>query len=125
MADPIDRVRTIEQGEPPTKSHAARIEITVRCKDADSIPKVANAGEVESLTDGTRVQIMHNGVRLLAYSYYEDWTVEVIRRCRGHHEPQEERIFYEVLKHISDQAVMLEVGAYWCYYSLARSTRGR
>ena len=43
---------------------------------------------------------------------------EVIRALRGHHEPQEERIFHEVLKVLPTNAVMMEVGSYWAYYSL-------
>jgi FkbM family methyltransferase len=42
----------------------------------------------------------------------------IIERLRGHHEPQEEVIFHEVLKHLSPTATMLELGGFWSYYSL-------
>ena len=37
---------------------------------------------------------------------------------KGVHEPQEEYAFQEVLRFLSLGATMLEVGAYWGYYSL-------
>lgn len=94
-----------------------RIELTVSCRDSDAIPKVANAGEI--VTEGGReVQIMHNGVRVLAGGYNGDWMAEIIRRLRGHHEPQEEVVFHEVLKHVPAEATMIELGGFWSYYSL-------
>jgi FkbM family methyltransferase len=60
---------------------------------------------------------MHNGLRVLAGGYYGDWMVEVIRRLRGCHEPQEEVVFWEVLKRLPERAVMVELGAFWAYYS--------
>jgi hypothetical protein len=43
---------------------------------------------------------------------------DVINGLRGHHEPQEEKVFYEVLKCIPSNATMIELGSYWGYYSL-------
>jgi hypothetical protein len=37
---------------------------------------------------------------------------------RGVHEPQEERAFGDVLRHLPAGGVMLELGAYWGFYSL-------
>jgi FkbM family methyltransferase len=95
----------------------ARIALTVACRDTDGIPKVADAGEVR---DG--VQVMHNGVRVLAGGYYGDWMTEVIRRLRGHHEPQEEIAFHAVLERLATSGgstpTMLELGSFWAYYSL-------
>jgi FkbM family methyltransferase len=94
-----------------------RTELTVSCRDSDAIPKVANAGEI--LTEnGLAIQIMHNGVRVLAGGYHGNWMAEIIRRLRGHHEPQEELVFHEVLKHVSAEATMIELGGFWSYYSL-------
>lgn len=94
-----------------------RIELTVSCKDCDDIPKVPNAGEIIEL-DGHRVQVMHNGIVLAAGAYHGDWMCEIIRRLRGHHEPQEEKVFNEVLKKLPSDATMIEAGSYWAYYSL-------
>jgi FkbM family methyltransferase len=95
----------------------ARIGLTVSCRDTDAIPKVPGAGEV---TDG--VQLMHNGVKVIEGGYYGEWMTEVIRRLRGHHEPQEEVAFHAILERLADTAgpapVMLELGAFWAYYSL-------
>lgn len=61
---------------------------------------------------------MHNGIKVLADLYYDQFNTEIVKRLRGHHEPQEEKAFYEVLKRIKDGGVMIELGAYWGYYSL-------
>jgi FkbM family methyltransferase len=95
----------------------SRIEMTVSCRDSDPIPKTANAGKVIH-ERGRSVQVMHNGVRVKAGGYYGDWMTEIIQRLRGHHEPQEELVFYEILKLIPPRAKMLELGGFWSYYSL-------
>lgn len=41
---------------------------------------------------------MHNGVKVIAGGYYGSWMTEIIRLLQGHHEPQEERVFYENIK---------------------------
>jgi len=111
-----------------TDAETRRIEIAASCRDADSIPKVALAGSIEVGTDGVTLQIMHNGIKVLADTYYHRFNTEIVTRLRGHHEPQEEKAFHEVLKRIRPGAVMIELGAYWGYYSLwfhkaiARST---
>jgi FkbM family methyltransferase len=94
-----------------------RADMTASCRDCDAIPKVRNAGRVV-LEDGERVQIMHNGIRVAAHAYYGEWMTDIIFRLRGHHEPQEEIVFYEVMKHIGPNATMLELGGFWSYYSL-------
>lgn len=95
----------------------ARIELTCSCRDTAGLPKVAGAGEVH---DG--VQTMHNGVRVVAGGYYGDWMIEVIRRLRGHHEPQEELAVHAVLERLAvtagPQPVVMELGAFWAYYSV-------
>ena len=37
---------------------------------------------------------------------------------RGVHEPLEEYVFQETIKHLSGAAVMLELGLYWAHYSM-------
>jgi FkbM family methyltransferase len=102
---------------PILMDNAARAEMTVSCRDCDTIPKVPDSGKVISL-DGTQVQIMHNGLRMVAGGYYGDWMTGIIERLRGHHEPQEEAVFHEILKHVPPAASMLELGGFWSYYSL-------
>jgi FkbM family methyltransferase len=94
-----------------------RIEMTVRCRDCDGIPKVSLAGKIV-VENGQSVQIMHNGLRVAAGGYYGQWMSEIISRLNGHHEPQEELVFHEILKIVSADAVMLELGGFWSYYSL-------
>jgi FkbM family methyltransferase len=94
-----------------------RIAMTAACKDCDSIEKVEGAGTVAQ-ADSCRYQVMHNGIRVLEDCYYGRWMTELIRLLRGHHEPQEERVFHELLNHIGPGATMIELGCYWSYYSL-------
>ena len=103
--------------EPIWRDERFRIGMTTSCRDCDPIPKVAEAGQIV-IENGRRVQVMHNGLRVSAGGYHGDWTAEVITLLRGHHEPQEELIFYEVLKHLPPDATMVELGGFWSYYSL-------
>jgi FkbM family methyltransferase len=61
---------------------------------------------------------MHNGIRTYTNTHYGSYNLEVIRRLRGHHEPQEELVFSEVLKRIPSNGSMIELGSFWAYYSL-------
>jgi FkbM family methyltransferase len=110
---------------PVIRSNEERIRITALCRDADVLPRVVNAGCTVQQEDGTFVQIMHNGIRVLAGGYYGDWMQNLIARCKGAHEPQEEVAFAEVMRHLPDDATMIELGAYWSYYSIWFLTRGR
>lgn len=101
----------------PSDPNFRRIELAVSCRDTDVIPKVADAGVVR---DGT--QVMHNGVLVEEDGYQGAWMTEIIRRLRGHHEPQEELAFHAVLERLAATSpaspVVLELGAWWAYYSL-------
>ena len=94
-----------------------RIRITTTCSDASYIPKVSGAGETLQ-SEGSEYQLMHNGVKIIRGCYHGEWMTELIRKLRGHHEPQEERVFYEVLKTIPSGATMIELGSFWSYYSM-------
>ena len=61
---------------------------------------------------------MHNGLRVIAGGYHGGWMSEIIARLQGHHEPQEEVMFHEILRHVGPSATMLELGGFWSYYSL-------
>jgi hypothetical protein len=95
-----------------------RFLLTVSCRDTDYIPKVADAGKVFTNERGERVQVMHNGVQVLADTYYGDFITHIVDGLKGHHEPQEEKVFFEILKTVGPGATMIELGAYWSYYSL-------
>ena len=90
---------------------------TVSCRDTDYIPKISAAGETLH-ENGVPVQVMHNGVKVALYGYYGAWMSEIIRELRGHHEPQEEALFHEVVKLAEPGSAMIELGAFWSYYSL-------
>jgi len=98
-----------------------RIELTVAVRDTDPIAKVEGAGSVIE-RDGRRVQVMHNGVLVVADGYYGAWVTEVIRQLRGHHEPQEELAVHAIVERLREERVMAPVavglGSYWGYYSL-------
>ena len=89
---------------------------TIGCHDCEEIPKAPDAGKV--IGEEPPYQIMHNEIKVRLGGYHGAWMTEIIRVLRGHHEPQEERVFHEVLKVMPSDAVMLEVGSYWAYYSL-------
>jgi FkbM family methyltransferase len=114
----------LESAIPLVGAADERIQMAARCHDADRIAKVGNAGTIVEEPDGTRVQIMHNGIKVIANGYYGEWMGELIRRCKGHHEPQEEVVFHEVLKHIPPAATMIELGGYWSFYSIWFLTQG-
>lgn len=88
------------------------------CRDADYIPKVPDAGRVRVDESGNRVQVMHNGLVVAADGYYGDFMTQIMEQMKGHHEPQEEKVFYEVLKAVPPESTMIELGAYWAYYSM-------
>ena len=97
-----------------------RIETTTSVRVTDRINKVPDAGTIRAL-NGHEVQVMHNGVVVEKDCYGGPWMTEVITRLRGHHEPQEEIAFAEVvdaLERDTPEPVMVELGSYWAYYSL-------
>jgi hypothetical protein len=90
-----------------------RIQLATQSSDNAFIPRVPDAGRETS-----GYQIMHNGIRTKQGSYYGYLMARLLRVNKGVHEPQEERVFAEVLKHIQPGAQMLELGAYWSFYSM-------
>jgi len=99
---------------------ARRVRLTVSCKDSDQIAKVDGAGGVRE-ERGCRVQVMHNGLLVEAGGYFGDWMAEIIRVLRGHHEPQEERVFDQIVRRLAAEGgpgFMIEFGSFWTYYGL-------
>lgn len=92
---------------------ARRGELLLECRDNERIPRVEDAGR---LLDGCL--IMHNGLRVRPDSYYNYATLRMMQRNRGVHEPQEEFVFQQVLPLMPPGATMLELGAYWGFYSM-------
>lgn len=99
-----------------TPDKRARIDLAAACPDCADIPKVPEAGRVER-RNGILQQVMHNGLRVPEGGYYGGWNTVLIQRLGGHHEPQEEKVFYEVLRTIPAGGTMVELGSYWAYYS--------
>ncbi len=95
----------------------ARILLTMSCCDADDIPKSLHAGKIFE-ENHISFQLMHNGIKVIKDGYCGPWMTDLIYCLKGHHEPQEEKVFYEVLKHIPANACMIELGSFWGYYSL-------
>ncbi len=96
---------------------AERIELAAGCGDCDFIAKVPGAGAI-ILGEASSYQLMHNGIKVDLASHYGSYNTEVIKRLRGHHEPQEERAFHEAIQHVSSGGTILELGSFWAYYSL-------
>lgn len=99
-----------------------RIDLTVVCNDSNNLPRVPEAGQIMDGPGGL-VQVMHNGLLVRAFGYYGSWMAEIIRRLRGVHEPQEEKVFADTLSRLHQvespaTPVMVELGSFWGYYSL-------
>lgn len=92
---------------------AMRCELAVACPDNLRIRRVSQAGK---LKDG--VLTTHSGLNVFAESYYGKGNADLMEANKGVHEPQEEYVFQEVLRFLAPGATMLELGAYWGYYSL-------
>ena len=98
------------------KAHwSDRINEVTKCPDNKDIEYHQQAGQI---IDGHI--IMHNGLKLDPASYYGYGMLELLLANKGVHEPQEEKLFQEVLKVLpkDSKKTMLELGAYWSFYSL-------
>lgn len=97
------------------------VSLATSCHDCDYIPKYDKAGQVEYDDSVCKeVQYMFNGLKIIKGCYNGEWMTYVINKLHGHHEPQEEKVFYEVLQRIqrSENNIMIELGANWSYYSM-------
>lgn len=91
--------------------------MTIGCQDCTEIAKVPDAGRIVQTSMG-EAQIMHNGLKVKAGGYHGDWMAHIIRALRGHHEPQEELAFHHMLRYVRNNSLIVELGAFWSYYSL-------
>lgn len=98
-----------------------RIRIVKDAPENAKIKKVDHAGEIEK-----GLFVMHNGLKIEPLSYVGPEMLRLMAENKGIHEPQEEYAFQEVLKYIKQNGVMLEVGAYWSFYSMwfAKQVKG-
>lgn len=95
--------------------------LSTSCNDCSYIPKHDKAGQIENDDRiNKQIQYMFNGLKIIKGCYNGDWMTYVIGKLRGHHEPQEEKAFYEVLLRIprTENNIMIELGANWSYYSM-------
>src|SRR5882724_1438238 len=96
-----------------SESWKKRIDEVLSSPDNDFIPRSENAGKIKN-----GKQTMHNGLKILLGSYYGPEYSQMLLLNKGVHEPQEERVFLEALKTIPSGAVMIEMGAFWSFYSM-------
>ena len=90
-----------------------RINDVIRCPDNKFIPRSKNAGALKG-----EFQFMHNGIKVRKDGYVGEGVTRMLVKNKGVHEPQEERVFQEVLKQLPPKSVMIELGSYWAFYSM-------
>lgn len=79
------------------------------------IQRAPNAGFVDN-----DLVYLHNGLQVPvsgSHAYYGEFSLILIAN-RGVHEPLEEFVFQELIKHLPATPLMLELGAYWGHYSM-------
>jgi hypothetical protein len=96
-----------------TDSWKKRIDDVLQCDDNRYIPRVADAGKISRGR-----QIMHNGIKIYLGSYYGPEYSRMLLLSKGVHEPQEERVFGEAIGTLPPSSVMVEMGAFWSFYSM-------
>lgn len=107
------RKLNITQRRDISKYWSARIRLACECPDNTKIERVADAGSRQG-----DIQILHNGIKIARHSYHGPHMERLLIKNKGVHEPQEEVIFQEVIKHVHAGSTMLELGCYWAFYSI-------
>jgi hypothetical protein len=107
--------------EPVLPPKAGASDFLGRCREVISDPlnllieRVPLAGIVHEnevyLLNGNRVPVSGDGAYYGAFS-------QLLVLNRGVHEPLEEFVFQELLKHVPPAPQMIELGAYWAHYSM-------
>jgi Methyltransferase FkbM domain len=98
---------------PLAENFIYRIKEVVSCPDNQYILRVSDAGTVKN-----GKQTMHNGLKIHLGSYYGPEVAQQLYANKGVHEPQEEYVFQEVIKEMPTGATMIELGAFWSFYSM-------
>lgn len=93
--------------------HRSRVANVLKSPDFKRIKQAPGAGKVRR-----NILTMHNGMQVHANSYYDHNMRYVLTRTAGIHEPRQEYIFGLVLDTIKPGGVMIELGAFWAFYSL-------
>ena len=91
-----------------------RIELVKECSENKLITK-----NVESTQIKSGLLRMYNGLLIHPYSYYGKPALQLLLENNTVHEPQEEYIFQKVISTIKSDALMVELGSYWSFYSLS------
>ena len=95
------------------RSWDKRIADVLACVDNARLHHVPDAGKIK---DG--FQVMHNGIEVVVNGYYGTGITRMLAANRGCHEPQEEVVFDAIVQTLKPGALMVEVGAYWGFYSI-------
>lgn len=99
--------------EAQKKEWLDRIRLVKECPETGMIEVLPNTAILQG-----DYFIMHNGIKILPLSYYGYPMLQLLHENKGIHEPQEEYVFQQVLPYIKDGGAMLELGAYWSFYSM-------
>ncbi|HEX4374033.1 MAG TPA: FkbM family methyltransferase [Puia sp.] len=90
-----------------------RLDTILSSDDNNFISRIKDSGIIKN-----GMQIMHNNIKINLGSYYGPEYAVVLFQNKGVHEPQEERVFAEALKTLPPNSVMIEMGAFWSFYSM-------
>lgn len=91
-----------------------RIDDVLCSPDNARIERVPDAGKIK----GYHIT-MHNGVKVCCNGYCGSGMLNMLIENKGVHEPQEEYAFEKIIGYLPEQCKMLELGAYWGFYSLS------
>lgn len=90
-----------------------RIRIALESSYNSFIPRVADAGVISK-----GFQVMHNGLKVSIGTYYGLPITKMLYKNKGVHEPEEEKIFMDVISKMPVDPVMVEMGSFWAFYSM-------
>ncbi len=90
-----------------------RIRLVLQDRHNQLLPRCRDAGRFRQNN-----LVMHNNMVVSPLCYYNKPMLQMLVANKGVHEPEEEFIFSVVLRFLSPKATMLELGAYWAFYSM-------
>lgn len=90
-----------------------RISIALKSEYNKFIPRVSNAGNINK-----GFQTMHNGLQISTGDYYGLPITKMLHLNKGVHEPEEEKMFMDVINKMPKDPVMIEMGSFWAFYSM-------
>lgn len=90
-----------------------RIGIALKSEFNSFIPRVSNAGNINK-----GFQTMHNGLQISTGDYYGLPITKMLSLNKGVHEPEEEKMFLDVIAKMPLDPVMVEMGSFWAFYSM-------